>query len=441
MAWNVKDELTAIASIPQNVLTLQSNKKLRRTLKRRICPSVRAMHPAKGCVRQNHDVFFVLDGSGSITLSYFEKMKSFLIRLIEQLDVGSQSTHVGLLQFSHSLKTKIEFSLGEHNTFEKIKEAISKMPYQEGGTDTGNALEVVNTEVFSENVLYRPNVSDVVVILTDGEARDRKKALEEAGKLREKGVHIIAIGMGEETTVATFREDLKLMASRSSDVFTANFKKLPYLVKTLTSEICYARPPKALKCAHQKRDILMVVDGSSSVGHRNIKKVKAFLQKLVLELHVGKENNRVALMQFSEKAKTKPEFGFDRFYEPRQIGRAISKMAYHAGLKTMTGYALGLANDMIFTGNHGDRAQASDVVILVADGGAHDQTQALENAAKLKQRGVHIVTVYIPNSKHAGEFKHVLRNIASSPSDFYTSNFDELKYIAADLVKVVCSSK
>jgi hypothetical protein len=92
-------------------------------------------------------VFFVLDGSGSITLSYFEKMKSFLIRLIEQLDVGSQGTHVGLLQFSHSLKTKIEFSLGEHNTFEKIKEAISKMPYQEGGTDTGNALEVVNTEV------------------------------------------------------------------------------------------------------------------------------------------------------------------------------------------------------------------------------------------------------------------------------------------------------
>ena len=43
MTWNVKDELTAIASIPQNVLTLQSNKKLRRTLKRRICPSVRAM--------------------------------------------------------------------------------------------------------------------------------------------------------------------------------------------------------------------------------------------------------------------------------------------------------------------------------------------------------------------------------------------------------------
>ncbi len=43
MAWNIKDEFRAIASIPENVLTLQSNNKLRRTLKRRICPSARAM--------------------------------------------------------------------------------------------------------------------------------------------------------------------------------------------------------------------------------------------------------------------------------------------------------------------------------------------------------------------------------------------------------------
>ena len=109
--------------------------------------SISNLDPTKGCVRQNHDVFFVLDGSGSIRLSYFERMKLFLIKLIGQLDVGPKGTHVGLLQFSHSLRTKIEFNLGEHQTFEKVSEAILKMPYQEGGTDTGDALEVVNTKV------------------------------------------------------------------------------------------------------------------------------------------------------------------------------------------------------------------------------------------------------------------------------------------------------
>lgn len=92
-------------------------------------------------------MFFVLDGSGSITQSYFEKMKFFLIHLIKELDVGPQSTHVGLLQFSHSIKTKIEFNLGEHQTLESVKEAILNMRYQEGGTDAGDALEIVNTKV------------------------------------------------------------------------------------------------------------------------------------------------------------------------------------------------------------------------------------------------------------------------------------------------------
>ena len=81
------------------------------------------------------------------------------------------------------------------------------------------------------------------------------------------------------------------------------------------------------------------------------------------------------------------------------------------------------------------------MVILVTDGGAHDKTETLENSVRLKKRGVHIVTVYIPNSSNEEDNRYFLRNIASSPDDFYTSNFNELKYIAALLVKVVCSSK
>jgi pyruvate-formate lyase-activating enzyme len=95
----------------------------------------------------------------------------------------------------------------------------------------------------------------------------------------------------------------------------------------------------------------------------------------------------------------------------------------------------------LFTGQDGDRVEASDVVILLADGGAHDRTQALENAAKLKRRGVHVVTIYIPNSTSDEKFKENLRDIASSHNNFYTLNFYEPKYVAADLFKNVCSKK
>ena len=105
-------------------------------------------------------------------------------------------------------------------------------------------------------------------------------------------------------------------------------------------------------CAHQNLDILLIVDGSTSVKRQNFKKVRRFLQKLVMELNVGKNNNRIALIQFSEETETKVEFGFDRYYEARKIGRAINKMAYQSGRKTMTGQALGLANDQVRAAAH-----------------------------------------------------------------------------------------
>lgn len=97
-------------------------------------------------------------------------------------------------------------------------------------------------------------------------------------------------------------------------------------------------------CAHQKRDILLLVDGSASVGWQDMKTVKQFLHKLVMELNVGRDKNHVALAQFSEQEKTKPEFGFDRYYQARKISRAIHKMVYHAGQKTMLGHALEMAD-------------------------------------------------------------------------------------------------
>lgn len=79
------------------------------------------------------------------------------------------------------------------------------------------------------------------MLLTDGQASDRNKAILEAKKLRKKGVKIIALGIGEKNTIEWFRKDLELMASRPNDVFTVDFTKLAYLVNVLTSEICYAK--------------------------------------------------------------------------------------------------------------------------------------------------------------------------------------------------------
>ena len=75
--------------------------------------------------------------------------------------------------------------------------------------------------------------------------------------------------------------------------------------------------------------------------------MKKFLRKLVLELNVGKRRNRIGLVQFSEVSKTRQEFDLDQYYDPKKIRREISRMRYQAGLRTMIGYALKVANERV----------------------------------------------------------------------------------------------
>lgn len=103
----------------------------------------------------------------------------------------------------------------------------------------------------------------------------------------------------------------------------------------------------AQKCAHKQRDILLLVDGSASVGYENMKIVKTFLKRLVSKLHISIHTNRVSLIQFSSLEKTKKEFSFDRSENVNQAHEGIGNMTFHAGQRTMLGNALEMANNEV----------------------------------------------------------------------------------------------
>ena len=50
-------------------------------------------------------------------------------------------------------------------------------------------------------------------------------------------------------------------------------------------------------------DIVLVVDGSGSVGARNFAKIKEFLQTFVRQFSIGQSQTRVAFLQFSDTVK------------------------------------------------------------------------------------------------------------------------------------------
>lgn len=61
---------------------------------------------------------FLVDGSGSIGSGNFLKLENFVKGVVGKLDVGSNSVHVGLVQFSNYPQQ--EFPLNMYSTREDV---------------------------------------------------------------------------------------------------------------------------------------------------------------------------------------------------------------------------------------------------------------------------------------------------------------------------------
>lgn len=113
---------------------------------------------------------FLIDGSKSVRPENFELVKKWINQIVEKLDVSERNTHVGLVQYSSSVK--LEFPLGKYSTKNAIKEAVKKMAYMERGTMTGQALGYLVDKSFSIGQGARPMAAKVGIIFTDGRSQD-----------------------------------------------------------------------------------------------------------------------------------------------------------------------------------------------------------------------------------------------------------------------------
>ena len=112
----------------------------------------------------------MVDESGSIGSTNFNRMKEFLLRLVSRLDIDSGNTRVGLVTFSDDVR--ISLNLGAHSTVASFQSAISSLTYPGGGTNTNVALAHVRTTMLTSSAGDRNDVPNVVVVLTDGGSAD-----------------------------------------------------------------------------------------------------------------------------------------------------------------------------------------------------------------------------------------------------------------------------
>ncbi|CAH2282997.1 Hypothetical predicted protein [Pelobates cultripes] len=225
------------------------------------------------------------------------------------------------------------------------------MHWMAGGTYTGEALDLAK-QTMEESVLTHK----VAVVLTDGrsDARDRKSL---ASLCTVPNMNVIGIGVGdlfkraphtkvlqEITCQGTKAQGMQVLVTEYYELLEETF------FENVTKHICKDSACPDFSCQvefEEPTDIVFLLDGSSSVGYDNFKKVKEFVKTAITHI-LSEEMNinimlRVLVVQYSSAGLQKVEVPFTSKLEDAVSG--LSGITYMeestdlpAALRFLTNY-------------------------------------------------------------------------------------------------------
>lgn len=105
------------------------------------------------------DIAFVIDSSGSIGRTNWEKMKRFLKALVSRLDVSPSATHIAAIAYSNNPEVVMRFN-GVQGT-NQVNQLLDGMRHQRGFTYIDKALLLANSDLFQSSTGMRSNVPKV----------------------------------------------------------------------------------------------------------------------------------------------------------------------------------------------------------------------------------------------------------------------------------------
>uniref|UniRef100_A0A667Z5L8 Collagen, type XIV, alpha 1b n=1 Tax=Myripristis murdjan TaxID=586833 RepID=A0A667Z5L8_9TELE len=178
-------------------------------------------------------------------------------------------------------------------------------------------------------------------------------------------------------------------------------------------------------------DIMLLVDGSWSIGRTNFRRVRDFLEGLVTPFHIGPNHIQIGLTQYSGDPRT--EWQLNNFTTKDQLLEAVRNFRYKGG-NTFTGQALLHVMEENMRAESGARSDTPFFLVLLTDGKSQDDAIAAAN--RLKNAGVEIIAVGVKNADEAE-----LRQVASEPLElnvYNVNDFPLLSKLVSRLVHILC---
>nr|XP_028578625.1 collagen alpha-1(XII) chain isoform X4 [Podarcis muralis] len=210
--------------------------------------------------------------------------------------------------------------------------------------------------------------------------------------------------------------------------------RLPAAVAALCALLLCVTEAEGLECKTKvEADIVLLVDGSWSIGRQNFKTIRSFIGRIVEVFDIGPDKVQIALAQYSGSPRT--EWNLNAHKTKQSLMDAVTNLPYKGG-NTLTGDALKFILNNNFKIEAGMRPGARKIGVLITDGKSQDDI--VVPSQSLRDLGVELYAVGIKNAD-----ENELKQIATDPDNIHVYNvgdFGLLVTIIDDLTNNLCNS-
>ncbi|XP_059180352.1 von Willebrand factor A domain-containing protein 2 [Centropristis striata] len=367
------------------------------------------------------DLLFLVEGSATLTLEGFLRLKSFLKRFLRTV-IGSDSpSKVGLAVFGGETKVVAEVDKFKGDPRGLLK-AVEGLEPIGGETLTGKALRYITRHGFVSAPVFADVTDDlprVVVLLTGTPSAD--EVVEPSKYARDREIFLIGVGPDY------LKGQLNNITGNPQRTITYTPPEFSAKIPELKAKICSV---DTQGCLGQAVDLVFALDASGGVSPDNFATLRDFVRSLTVQFDINRDVAQVALVAYARRATT--VFNLDSHESGSAILKAVGDASYMGGVAS-TGAALLHIHSNVLTVAKGARPGVNKAVVVVTDGSGGDD--AAVPAQKIRDNGVSLFVIGIGDVQR----ERLLQIAGSEEHMIAVQSYEDLKYFEDVLVQMLCS--
>ncbi|XP_041374199.1 uncharacterized protein LOC121387240 [Gigantopelta aegis] len=390
------------------------------------------------------DIVFALHFNPRGSDEDFRRLMNYMSELVQSADMDSGKVRFGMYVDGGYMP----FQLKQFDSIDDLTDTLSQLPKRistRRSFDLIKTLKDIRTKMFTADNGDRPNVANVVILITDTSSTQRLSDIKNEAKLTcDSGITVFSIGVGLRD-----KSQMEVVASNTRNIYTvSDYTELERDGDSVRREIMAFRgaggqlEPSTTKgsftgCSDVKLDIVFVVDSSTSVREPNFRSVLGFIQQFLTFADIDGGSVRVGLLTYSTDIHV--QFYLNDFHTKLDVLRAVDTVPYRYG-NTNTAEALETVTSTMFSVRHGDRSAVDNLVVVITDGVSNiNAHRTIPEAERARAAGIRIVAIGVGLVD-----TQELDGIASRPvteNRFLIQDFSQLMDVGETIFSSFCTEE